>query len=186
MKKEILDRVLAEFSKHVAPLGPLGDLDTREKALQSWLDSLSAEEVLALLKWARNPVPLPGYGQQDGGLTYAYIEEAAVIAGIAGRRLGDQRIRQDLESMLHFSSYRELALAGLEALADPKSIPALTTLASEGDRKLARQLVSCLEEIGGRSAHELLVYLRNQWAHDPLVLSDIDSAISTFSPNAHL
>ena len=135
MDDDTIDKVVFQFSNHVAPLGPFGEQGDRERKRQKWIDNLSSEEVIALLIWVRNPTPLPGWARIDGGLTQANIEEGAVIAGTAGRRLGDPRIRQALEAMLSSPDHRERALVGLEALADPECVPALALHADSDDKK---------------------------------------------------
>ncbi len=127
-----LCRLLDAVWEHDLPLGPLGELEERQRAEREWEDSLSADDCLTLLNWIERPTRPPGWEPSRERWIAGLVDRAAYHVGRAGRRLHDPRITGRLLELLTRPDRREVAIEGLTELADPSAFDAM--LGYLGDR----------------------------------------------------
>ena len=113
-----LQYLVLEAWEHDHPPGPETNLDIQDREREEWIETLTAEDCLAMARWLTNPVVPDEWGvgahwheQLAYGLTY-YV-------GKAGRRHGDARLVDVVAVLIRQPASRELGLACAKELSSP-------------------------------------------------------------------
>lgn len=129
----------------------------------SWIDHLTEEDVVELLRWVENPQGDQLLSTLSHESALAVLQEAIIISATAGKTLGSQKILQMIQSLYKEESVKELVLEGIEIYAEPASLTFLEEiLKDERNQEIIISIASALYNIGGEAALQLLNQIRSK------------------------